>query len=74
MATVVLGVGAICVLGAYALSRGGGGGGRSLAGLTDHLATWAPGAPDLAVIRDDELHLIESLQPCAEPGGSVHRA
>ncbi|MNL18640.1 Aerobic respiration control sensor protein ArcB [compost metagenome] len=60
---IVLGVGAICVLGAYALSR------RvaavavgPLLDLTDRLATWAPGAPDLAVIRDDEAgRLIEAF-------------
>ncbi|MGE8616317.1 MAG: ATP-binding protein [Achromobacter spanius] len=60
---IVLGVGAICVLGAYALSR------RvaavavgPLLDLTDRLATWAPGAPDLAVTRDDEAgRLIEAF-------------
>ena len=60
---IVLAVGAICVLGAYALSR------RvaavavgPLLDLTDRLATWAPGAPDLAVTRDDEAgRLIEAF-------------
>jgi len=56
-------VGAICVIGAYALSR------RvaavavgPLLDLTDRLSTWAPGAPDLAVTRDDEAgRLIEAF-------------
>ncbi|MNK79295.1 Swarming motility regulation sensor protein RssA [compost metagenome] len=60
---IVLGVGAICVVGAYALSR------RvaavavgPLLDLTDRLATWAPGSPDLAVTRDDEAgRLIEAF-------------
>ncbi|MPS81471.1 sensor histidine kinase [Achromobacter sp.] len=60
---IVLAVGAICVLGAYALSR------RvaavavgPLLDLTDRLATWAPGAPDMAVVRDDEAgRLIEAF-------------
>ncbi|WP_251862930.1 HAMP domain-containing sensor histidine kinase [Achromobacter sp. Marseille-Q4962] len=59
----VLGVGAICVVGAYALSR------RvaaiavgPLLELTDRLSTWAPGSPDLAVTRDDEAgRLIEAF-------------
>ncbi|EHK63945.1 sensor histidine kinase [Achromobacter arsenitoxydans] len=60
---IVLGVGAICVVGAYALSR------RvaavavgPLLDLTDRLATWAPGSPDMAVTRDDEAgRLIEAF-------------
>lgn len=60
---IVLGVGAICVVGAYALSR------RvaavavgPLLDLTDRLSTWAPGSPDLAVTRDDEAgRLIEAF-------------
>ncbi|WZB77280.1 HAMP domain-containing sensor histidine kinase [Achromobacter insuavis] len=60
---IVLGVGAMCVVGAYALSR------RVAAvaveillELTDRLSTWAPGAPDLAVTRDDEAgRLIEAF-------------
>ena len=60
---IVLGVGAICVVGAYALSR------RvaavavgPLLELTDRLATWAPGSPDMAVTRDDEAgRLIEAF-------------
>jgi len=60
---IVLGVGAICVVGAYALSR------RvatvavgPLLDLTDRLSTWAPGSPDMAVTRDDEAgRLIEAF-------------
>ncbi|HEY9321099.1 MAG TPA: HAMP domain-containing sensor histidine kinase [Achromobacter sp.] len=60
---IVLGVGAICVIGAYALSR------RvaavavgPLLDLTDRLSTWAPGSPDMAVTRDDEAgRLIEAF-------------
>ncbi|WP_313623272.1 HAMP domain-containing sensor histidine kinase [Achromobacter sp.] len=60
---IVLGMGAICVVLAYALSR------RvaavavgPLLDLTDRLATWAPGAPDMAVTRDDEAgRLIEAF-------------
>lgn len=60
---IVLGVGAICVLGAYAVSR------RvaavavgPLLELTDRLSTWAPGSPDMAVTRDDEAgRLIEAF-------------
>ncbi|WMD20113.1 HAMP domain-containing sensor histidine kinase [Achromobacter seleniivolatilans] len=60
---IVLGVGAICVVGAYSLSR------RvaavavgPLLDLTDRLATWAPGSPDMAVTRDDEAgRLIEAF-------------
>lgn len=60
---IVLGMGAICVVLAYALSR------RvaavavgPLLDLTDRLATWAPGSPDMAVTRDDEAgRLIEAF-------------
>ncbi|WP_459615707.1 sensor histidine kinase [Bordetella sp. 2513F-2] len=52
---VVLAVGAICLVAAYGMSR------RvarvavgPLVDLTRRLSTWAPGAPDLAVTRDDE--------------------
>ncbi|WP_417221116.1 ATP-binding protein [Achromobacter spanius] len=60
---IVLGVGAICVLGAYALSRRVAAvAGGPLLDLTDRLATWAPGAPDMAVTRDDEAgRLIEAF-------------
>lgn len=60
---IILGVGAICLALAYTLSR-------RVAGvvvgpmleLTDKLATWAPGAPDIAVTRDDEAgRLIEAF-------------
>lgn len=60
---IILGVGAICLALAYTLSR------RVAAvvvgpmlDLTDRLATWAPGAPDMAVTRDDEAgRLIEAF-------------
>ena len=60
---IVLGVGAICVVGAYALSRRVAAVAVSpLLDLTDRLATWAPGAPDMAVTRDDEAgRLIEAF-------------
>lgn len=59
----VLGVGAVCIVVAYGLAR-------RLAGyvvgplidVTDHLANWAPGAPDMAVTRDDEAgRLVEAF-------------
>ncbi|RIQ35118.1 sensor histidine kinase [Bordetella avium] len=59
----VLGVGAVCIVVAYGLAR-------RLAGyvvgplldVTDHLAHWAPGAPDMAVTRDDEAgRLVEAF-------------
>lgn len=60
---IVLGMGAICIVAAYALSR------RVAAvaigpvlDLTDRLSNWAPGAPDMAVTRDDEAgRLIEAF-------------
>ena len=60
---IVLGVGAICVVGAYALSRRVAAVAVSpLLDLTDRLAPWAPGAPDMAVTRDDEAgRLIEAF-------------
>ncbi|WP_088142604.1 sensor histidine kinase [Achromobacter xylosoxidans] len=60
---IVLGVGAICVVGAYALSRRVAAIAVSpLLDLTDRLATWAPGSPDMAVTRDDEAgRLIEAF-------------
>ena len=60
---IVLGVGAICVVGAYALSRRVAAvAAGPLLDLTDRLSTWAPGSPDLAVTRDDEAgRLIEAF-------------
>jgi signal transduction histidine kinase len=60
---IILGLGAICMIGAYALAR------RvaylavgPLLELTDRLSTWAPGAPDMAVRRSDEAgRLIEAF-------------
>jgi len=60
---IVLGLGLACVLASYVLAH-------KVAGLavgpmrelTDRLATWAPGAPDLAVPGDDEAgRLIEAF-------------
>lgn len=59
----VLGLGAVCIVVAYGLSR-------RLSGyvvgplleVTDRLANWAPGAPDMAVTRDDEAgRLVEAF-------------
>ena len=60
---IVLGVGAICVVLAYALSRRVAGVAVGpLLELTDRLSTWAPGSPDMAVTRDDEAgRLIEAF-------------
>lgn len=60
---IVLGVGAICVVGAYAPSRRVAAvAAGPLLDLTDRLSTWAPGSPDLAVTRDDEAgRLIEAF-------------
>jgi signal transduction histidine kinase len=60
---IVLGLGAICIVAAYGLAR------RvaqlavaPILDLTDRLATWAPGAADLDVVRDDEAgRLIEAF-------------
>ncbi|MCD0502189.1 sensor histidine kinase [Bordetella petrii] len=60
---VVLGMGALCIIAAYALAR------RvaaiavgPLLDLTRRLADWAPGSPDMAVTRDDEAgRLIEAF-------------
>lgn len=60
---IVLGMGVLCVIAAYALSR------RvaaiavgPLVDLTQRLSDWAPGAPDLAITRDDEAgRLIEAF-------------
>lgn len=52
---IVLGMGVLCVIAAYALSR------RiaaiavgPLLDLTSRLSNWAPGSPDIAITRDDE--------------------
>lgn len=60
---IVLSVGAMCVVAAYALSRRVAGVAVGpIVTLTDQLATWAPGAPDLAVTSDDEAgRLIEAF-------------
>ena len=60
---IVLGVGVLCIIAAYALSR------RiaavavgPLLDLTSRLSAWAPGSPDLAITRDDEAgRLIEAF-------------
>ncbi|WP_050857715.1 histidine kinase dimerization/phospho-acceptor domain-containing protein, partial [Bordetella pertussis] len=59
----VLGVGAICIVAAYGISRRVAGVAVGpLVELTRRLANWAPGAPDLAVTRDDEAgRLIEAF-------------
>lgn len=60
---IVLGLGVICVVAAYGVARKV----AQLAvgpilTLTDRLATWAPGAPDLAVERNDEAgRLVEAF-------------
>ncbi|WP_154586710.1 histidine kinase dimerization/phospho-acceptor domain-containing protein, partial [Bordetella pertussis] len=58
-----LGVGAICIVAAYGISRRVAGVAVGpLVELTRRLANWAPGAPDLAVTRDDEAgRLIEAF-------------
>lgn len=60
---IVLSVGAMCIVAAYALSRRVAGVAVGpIVTLTDQLATWAPGAPDLAVTSDDEAgRLIEAF-------------
>lgn len=59
----VLGIGAICVVLAYGLSRRVAGIAVSpMLDLTQRLSTWAPGSADLAVQRDDEAgRLIEAF-------------
>lgn len=59
----VLGVGAICIVAAYGISRRVAGVAVGpLVELTRRLANWAPGAPDLAVTRDDEAgRLVEAF-------------
>lgn len=60
---IVLGLGVICIVAAYGVARKV----AQLAvgpilTLTDTLATWAPGAPDLAVERNDEAgRLVEAF-------------
>lgn len=60
---IVIGLGAICMVGAYGVARNV----AKLAvgpmlDLTDRLATWAPGSPDLAVERSDEAgRLVEAF-------------
>ncbi len=59
----VLGVGAVCIVVAYGLAcRLAGYVVGPLVAVTDHLANWAPGAPDMAVTRDDEAgRLVEAF-------------
>ncbi|AOB29773.1 histidine kinase [Bordetella sp. H567] len=60
---IVLGLGVICIVAAYGVARKVAylAVGPMLA-LTDRLATWAPGAPDLAVERNDEAgRLVEAF-------------
>jgi signal transduction histidine kinase len=60
---IVLGVGSLCIIAAYALSRHI----ASIAvapllELTTRLSNWAPGSPDIAITRDDEAgRLIEAF-------------
>ncbi|OZI51367.1 sensor histidine kinase [Bordetella genomosp. 4] len=60
---IVLGVGVLCIIAAYALSRRIAGVAVSpLLDLTTRLSDWAPGSPDLAITRDDEAgRLIEAF-------------
>jgi len=60
---IVLGMGALCIMAAYALSRRVAGVAVGpLLDLTGRLSNWAPGSPDLAVTRDDEAgRLIEAF-------------
>ena len=60
---IVLGMGVLCIIAAYALSR-------RIAGiaigplldLTRRLSHWAPGSPDIAITRDDEAgRLVEAF-------------
>jgi len=52
---IVLGMGALCIMAAYALSRRVAGiAVGPLLDLTGRLSNWAPGSPDMAVTRDDE--------------------
>jgi len=60
---IVLGMGALCIMAAYALSRRVAGVAVGpLLDLTGRLSNWAPGSPDMAVTRDDEAgRLIEAF-------------
>ena len=60
---IVLGMGALCIIAAYALSRRVAGVAVGpLLDLTGRLSNWAPGSPDMAVTRDDEAgQLIEAF-------------
>ncbi|CAM4151305.1 sensor histidine kinase [Bordetella muralis] len=60
---IVLGVGVLCIIAAYALSRRiAGVAVGPLLDLTTRLSDWAPGSPDIAITRDDEAgRLIEAF-------------
>jgi len=60
---LVLGMGVLCVIAAYAVSRRVAGVAVGpLLDLTGRLSNWAPGSPDMAVTRDDEAgRLIEAF-------------
>lgn len=59
----VLGIGAVCIIVAYGLSRRlAGYVVRPLIEVTNRLVNWAPGAPGMAVTRDDEAgRLVEAF-------------